>query len=118
MYVLLIHYNSGIFTLTRSDWRSAERFWEFKESWSYFRKLREAFRIDHALVKSHHWLTSPQDLKYRKYILSQAMHNVKAFRRQIKGGELTFETISERRTSVYGRYAYAMNGLESWTSEF
>lgn len=31
-----------------TDWRSAERFWEMRESWSFFRKLREAFRIDQA----------------------------------------------------------------------
>jgi hypothetical protein len=86
-------------------------------SWSFFRKLREAFRIDQAFLKSRHWLTSPQDLQYRKYILSQAMTNVKAFRRQITRGELSFEVISKRRASVYEAYAQAMNEIENWTGK-
>jgi hypothetical protein len=45
-------------------------------------KIREAFRIDRAFLMSRHLVTSPQDLQYRTYILSQAMINVKAFRRQ------------------------------------
>lgn len=30
--------------------------------------------------------------------------------------ELSFELISERRASVYGRYAHAMNEIKIWTS--
>ena len=88
-----------------------------RESWSFFRKLREAFRIDQALLGSHHLVTSPQQLQYRRYILSQAMINVKAFRRQIKRGEFSFEVISKRRASIYGAYAQAMNEIETWTGK-
>lgn len=88
-----------------------------RDSWSFFRKLREAFRIDRAFLKSRHLVTSPRDLQYRKYILSQAMINVKALRRQLKRGEFSFEVISKRRASIYGAYAQAMNEIEAWTGK-
>jgi hypothetical protein len=91
--------------LRNSDWQSAERFWDMRDSWSFFQKLRQAFRIDQAFLKSRHWLTSPQELQYRKYILSQAITNVKKFRRQITRGDLSFEEINKRIPSVYGAYA-------------
>jgi hypothetical protein len=87
-------------------------------SWTFLRKLREAFHIDQAFLKSRHWLTSPQELQYLKYILSQAMTNVKKFRRQITKGDLSFEVVNERRPTVYGAYAQAMNETENWTGEF
>jgi hypothetical protein len=87
-----------------------------RESWSLFRKLREAFRIDQAFMKSRYWLTSPQDLHYRKYILSQAARNVKAFRRQVRS-DSNFEVTNEGIANVYGCYAHAMNEIEIWTSE-
>ncbi|OKP09347.1 hypothetical protein PENSUB_5303 [Penicillium subrubescens] len=98
----------------KHDWQSAERFWDMRGSWTFFRKLREAFHIDQAFLKSRHWLTSPQELQYRKYILSQAMTNVKKLRRQITRGDLSFEVINKRRPSVYGAYAQAMNETENW----
>ena len=93
----------------------AERLWETRETWSFFRKLQEAFRMDRAFVKSRHWLTSPQDLQYRKYILYKAATTVKAFRRQERRGELTPDVISQRKAAVYRSYAQAMNEVEIWT---
>lgn len=95
----------------------AECLWETRETWSFFRKLQEAFRMDRAFVKSRHWLTSPQDLQYRKYILYKATTTVKAFRRQVRRGELTPDAISQRKAAVYRSYAQAMNEVEIWTGQ-
>lgn len=73
--------------------------------------------MDKAFVKSRYWLTSPQDLQYRKYAFSQAVIEVKAFRRQMKRGELTPEVIGQRQAIVYGCYAQAMNEVETWTGQ-
>ncbi|KAJ5904920.1 uncharacterized protein N7473_001836 [Penicillium subrubescens] len=99
----------------KHDWRGAQSFWKTRESWSFFRRLKEALRVDTAFLKSSHWLTSPRDLQNRKYILYQAALDVKAFRREINRGELSLEVISQRKMTVYGRYARAMNEAETWT---
>lgn len=88
-----------------------------RETWSFFQKLQETFRTNKSFVKSRHWLTSPQGVQYRKYILSQATIAVKVFRRQIKRGELSLEEINQRKASVYGRYAQAINEIEIWTGQ-
>jgi hypothetical protein len=99
------------------DWIMAESFWETRETWPFFRKLREALRIDRAFIKSRHWLTSPQDLQYRKYIFFKALIAVKAFRRQVKRGEVTPDAVIQRKTAVYRSYAQAMNEVEIWTGQ-
>jgi hypothetical protein len=116
MVRVLAEAQSGIY-LINADWRGAQSFWETRESWSFFRRLKEALRVDTAFLKSSHWLTSPRDLQNRKYILYQAALDVKAFRREINRGELSLEVISQRKMTVYGRYARAMNEAETWTGE-
>ena len=73
--------------------------------------------MDKAFMNSRHWLTSPQDLQYRKYIFYKAVTTVKAFRRQVKRGELTPDVISQRKAVVYKSYAQAMNEVEIWTGQ-
>lgn len=99
------------------DWMVAESFWEMRETWSFIRKLQEAFRIDKAFMKSRHWLTSPQDLQYRKYVFYEAVVAVKAFRREMKRSKLTPDMINQRKVTVYGTYAQAMHEVEIWTGQ-
>lgn len=99
------------------DWMAAEAFWETRETWSFFRKIQEAFRLDRAFLTSHHWLTSPQDLQYRKHVFSEAAYEVKAFRRHVKRSQVTADIINTRKATVYGTYAHAMNEVEIWTGK-
>lgn len=98
-----------------ADWKSAESFWNTRESWSFLRTLKEPFYLHKATFMSPY---SPQDLQYRKYLFYQAVSHAKAFRREMKKGDLGTEILEWKRKAVYGLYAEAMNELENWIGQY
>ncbi|KAJ6099713.1 hypothetical protein N7467_001248 [Penicillium canescens] len=58
---------------------------------------------------------SSQALDNSKALYKDASCEAKAFRRQVKNENLSTDEMEERRRSVYGIYADAMNDLEHWT---
>lgn len=98
-----------------AGWKSAESFWNTRESWSFLRTLKEAFYLHKAIFKSPH---SARDLRYCKYLFYQALFLTKSFRREIKRSVARTEILELDREAVYGLYARAMNDLENWTGQY
>lgn len=97
------------------DCRSAEKFWELKESWSLLKDLKGTWR----LVKAIRQVLRTDSLVLPPPVLSKGVHaDVKAFRRGIKKGIWKAEERDGMSKAVYGRYAEIMNYVEMASGEF
>ncbi|KAJ6016429.1 hypothetical protein N7540_011020 [Penicillium herquei] len=102
-------------SLTKHDWRSAEKFWEVRDSNSWIQKWMDSIARDASFLMSIHdfetwptvWLCRRSSLKARS--------EVKKFRQNLARGDTSSESMKQTREVVYEHYARAMNNIESLT---
>lgn len=90
-------------------------FWDTKQLLPFHERLKEAFKLDKAILRSPYLLSSQHDLRYCKLHFFRVGRHVRSFRKEISRGQISDEALTRKKAREYGLYAQTMNELESLT---